>query len=140
MTKEDPKEFFEGRVAQKIIIEKDGKILISRNPNDPNIWEIPGGRLHKMEDPKEGLKRELMEELGVEVDIGDIFYTEQYVQSHDGAQMIMLAYESHMTNSDSFKLDKDEVAEVKWINRDEVNDQKIYDNCLNAINFYFESK
>src|SRR4051794_19616545 len=55
------------------VIEKDGLVLIGqrrRNDRHPLKWEFPGGKVEERETPREGLKRELREELGVDATIG----------------------------------------------------------------------
>ncbi|GAA4435678.1 (deoxy)nucleoside triphosphate pyrophosphohydrolase [Ravibacter arvi] len=55
------------------IIEKDGRILVAqRNAlgSLPLKWEFPGGKQEKGETEEEGLAREIMEELSVQVEIG----------------------------------------------------------------------
>jgi 8-oxo-dGTP diphosphatase len=55
------------------VIERDGMILIGqRRSNDRHglKWEFPGGKVEAGEGPREGLQRELREELGVEAEIG----------------------------------------------------------------------
>jgi 8-oxo-dGTP diphosphatase len=54
-------------------IEQDGRYLITqRNPHAvlPLLWEFPGGKVEPGETDEQALARELMEELGVEVSIG----------------------------------------------------------------------
>ena len=54
------------------IIEKGGKYLVTRRPRgDENVWEFPGGTLEEGETLTECLKREIDEELGIDVDVGD---------------------------------------------------------------------
>lgn len=56
------------------VIERAGRILVcQRGPRDshPLKWEFPGGKVRPGEHPREALRRELREELGVEADIGE---------------------------------------------------------------------
>lgn len=58
------------------LIRKEGKILIARRKPEKSqagLWELPGGKLEEEESPQEALKRELKEELGVEVVVGAPF-------------------------------------------------------------------
>lgn len=52
------------------VIRRDGRILIARRPDSAHqggLWEFPGGKLDAGEERSEGLRRELREELGIEV-------------------------------------------------------------------------
>jgi mutator protein MutT len=54
------------------IIEKNGKYLVSRRPReDENVWEFPGGTLEAGETLQDCLKREISEELGMDVEVGE---------------------------------------------------------------------
>lgn len=60
------------RIAVKAFIVNEGKLLlIKRRSNDvhkPGVWDIPGGRLEMGEDPRLGVKREAIEEVGLEIE------------------------------------------------------------------------
>ena len=54
-------------------IERDGKYLITqRKPSSslPLLWEFPGGRVEEDETDGDALKRELREEMQIEVEVG----------------------------------------------------------------------
>jgi 8-oxo-dGTP diphosphatase len=62
-------------VATGAIIENtdDGNILLLKRSGakdfSPDIWEYPTGRMRQFEEPQDGLRREIMEETGLDVEI-----------------------------------------------------------------------
>ncbi|KKQ52795.1 MAG: ADP-ribose pyrophosphatase [Parcubacteria group bacterium GW2011_GWD2_38_11] len=64
-------------VAVKGIINKDGKILVlkraAHDDHKPGVWETVGGSMDENESPQETLKREVMEEAGIVVEIIEPF-------------------------------------------------------------------
>ena len=62
-------------VTAALIIEQ-GKILVTQRKKGSSralLWEFPGGKVKEGEEPREALRRELAEELEVEVEVGMIF-------------------------------------------------------------------
>ncbi len=56
------------------LIWKDGKLLIcqrTRHQVMPLKWEFPGGKIEEGEQPRDALRRELDEELGIQANVGD---------------------------------------------------------------------
>jgi 8-oxo-dGTP diphosphatase len=61
------------RVVAALIV-KEGKILVcqrTRHQTMPLKWEFPGGKIEEGEQPRDALRRELEEELGIDADIGE---------------------------------------------------------------------
>lgn len=61
------------RVVAGLIV-KDGKLLVcqrTRHQTMPLKWEFPGGKIEQKEQPRDALRRELEEELGIHATIGD---------------------------------------------------------------------
>lgn len=55
------------------MIERGGRYFITQRPPTaslPLLWEFPGGRVEPGETDEEALKRELREEMGIEIDVG----------------------------------------------------------------------
>jgi len=64
------------KVVVAVMIERDGLILCHRRPEGgwgAGMWEFPGGKIEPGEDPRETARRECREELGVDVEPGDVF-------------------------------------------------------------------
>lgn len=55
------------------VIESDGRVLIARRRHAfmGYLWEFPGGKQEPGETLEECLRREIREELGIEIDVGE---------------------------------------------------------------------
>lgn len=56
------------------LITNEGKLLVcqrTRHQTMPLKWEFPGGKIEEGEQPRDALRRELEEELGILATIGD---------------------------------------------------------------------
>lgn len=100
------------RVAAAII-EKDGRILIARRKKeDPlkNKWEFPGGKVEPRETPEECLKRELREELGIDIEVGKFFCSSTFAYSHISIELLV-----YRVTSFSGEITLNDHTEVTWV-------------------------
>lgn len=95
---------------------KEENILLTKRAVDPQkgYWDLPGGFLEENEHPKEGLKREMKEELGVEIIIGDLFdiVMDWYEFQGERISTLNLYYFATMKNTDMRP--DDDISEAKW--------------------------
>jgi len=60
-------------IVSAAVVEDHGRYFVTRRQHGVHLegyWEFPGGKCEEGESVEDGLKRELKEELGVEVTIG----------------------------------------------------------------------
>lgn len=72
-------------VAIGLVSRDDGCLLIQRRPEDAmlgGLWEFPGGKCEPGESPEAACRRELYEELGIEVDLEDRVAEIPHAYSH----------------------------------------------------------
>lgn len=62
------------------VIMKEGKVFATQRGYGEfkDGWEFPGGKVEAGESPEEALRREIREELEVEVNVGDLIDTIEY--------------------------------------------------------------
>lgn len=75
------------RVVAALIVQK-GKILVcqrTRHQTMPLKWEFPGGKIETGEQPRDALRRELEEELGIDAKIGEEVARIQHKYQNGGA-------------------------------------------------------
>jgi 8-oxo-dGTP diphosphatase len=95
------------------VLERGGKILIAKRRKGDYLedkWEFPGGKLEPMETPEECLRRELLEEFGVDTEVGDFICSSSYEYSHISIEL--LAYKVTYLSGE-FLLNSH--AEITWI-------------------------
>lgn len=75
------------QVVAALIMHK-GKILVcqrTRHQTMPLKWEFPGGKIETGEQPRDALRRELEEELGIDATIGEEVARIQHKYKNGGA-------------------------------------------------------
>jgi 8-oxo-dGTP diphosphatase len=79
-------------VSAGVIIKKKKVLVTQRMKGAPHglLWEFPGGKVKEGEDPKEALRRELKEELDVDVEVGKII--EVVFHTYPEYPVLLLAY------------------------------------------------
>jgi 8-oxo-dGTP pyrophosphatase MutT (NUDIX family) len=89
----------------------------------PNVYEMPGGHIDFGEDMKEGLAREVKEELGMTVNIGDPFYEFTYTNHIKGSHSIEIIYFAKFVEPiDQIKFDPEDYSEYGWFAVDQIDD------------------
>lgn len=101
-------------VTAAVIRDPEGRILLARRPPDRHmggLWEFPGGKLDDGEAPAQGLARELREELGVSVEVGDPLTFA--VHEEPGLAILLLFYTAAIVAGSPRPLDGQELAWVE---------------------------
>jgi ADP-ribose pyrophosphatase YjhB (NUDIX family) len=129
---------FTFRVAG-IAIE-NGMVLLHRNTLE-NFWAMPGGRGELLENSKETLKREMKEEIGIDIKIIQVLYFvenffqfENFTYHEVSIYYLMQIPEKFCPgNNNSFKGREGNLDLIfKWFKIDQLKDIKLYPSFLGS--------
>ena len=111
------------RVVAAVIkaVNKDGEPIIFATQRVYGAlkdgWEFPGGKIEVGETPQEALKREIMEELDTEIEVGELIDTIEY--DYPEFHLSMNCFWCEVINGD-LVLKEHEAA--KWLTMAQLND------------------
>ena len=103
------------RVVAALIVENDRILACQRTRHQvmPLKWEFPGGKIEEGEQPRDALRRELEEELGIEATIGDEVARIQH-EYPSGAAVELRFFEVHSYRGE---IENRIFREVRWVER-----------------------
>ncbi len=88
------------RVSAYGVLMRDGRVLMVKTHSEN--WELPGGKPEPGETLVEGLKREFVEEVGIKVSVGHMFYMrESFYHTPSGKNYHSLQFFFHVTSDQS---------------------------------------
>ena len=110
-----------------VIVDQDQQVLLTKRcvPPFQGEWVMPGGKIDLGEPIVEALKREVWEEVGLEVEVGrliDVF--EHVTPGSDNYHFIIIYYLCTPLYCD-VNHNRDEVAEACWVARGDLENYKM---------------
>jgi mutator protein MutT len=100
------------------LVFRDGRLLITQRPAGGHLaglWEFPGGKREPTESFEQALHRELREELGIEVEVGNLVesITHEYPEKSVHLRFFRCIWKRHEPQAI-------ECADWRWIGSDEL--------------------
>lgn len=124
-----------------IVNSEEKVLLVRRAPHDtfPGRWELPGGGLDSGERPEESIEREVLEEVGLNVNASRPLSVITH-ENHDGtSDIVRITYECRIIDSnEEVTLDADHDA-FQWVNQDKLHsfdkEAPLYDIAMDIANY-----
>lgn len=107
-------------IVTAAVIRRNGTVLIARRPSKGllgGMWEFPGGKQQEGEDLPACLRREIREELDVEIEVGQPLGVFRHGYSH--FHVTLHAFECSLASREPRPL---EASEIRWVKPVELQD------------------
>ena len=104
-----------------VLVDGEGRVLLARRAVEPDLgkWDLPGGFLEEGEEPLAGLRRELREETGLEVEPLSFLgaWVDTYGEDEGAVSTLNLYWLARAAGEPNAA---DDVAELQWFGADEL--------------------
>lgn len=116
-----------------VMIEKDKILLVRHRKKDQTYWLLPGGGLEYGETISECARREALEELGLEIMVGDLLFVNESIPPDKHRHVLNLYYRAKVIGGEIKLGDEEVLAEGGWIEIDLINELTLYPNTKNIL-------
>ncbi len=102
------------------VIRREELLLITQRMADDTLggyWEFPGGKVDPGEELKAALHRELLEEIGVETEIGEEIH--RIVHAYPDRDVRLYFFDVRIVSGEPRMI---EVADLRWVNTEQLMD------------------
>lgn len=102
------------------VIQKNGRALIAQRPAQGllgGMWEFPGGKIENGESLQDGLRREICEELGIDISVGEPLGVFRHAYTH--FRVTLHAFRCQILEGEPTAL---QVADWRWVNVEQLKD------------------
>ena len=102
--------------ACALVFDSDGSVLLARRAREPDKgkWDVPGGFIEEGEQPLDALRRELLEETGLEIEPIDFVgaWVDRYGDAEDAPSTLNLYWTARIVSGEPEAAD--DVSELAW--------------------------
>lgn len=108
------------QIGVAVILNDRGQILIDRRRAGGSmggLWEFPGGKIEPNETVTECIKREIREELGIEIEVGDFLISIEHIYANKFSLSLIAHYCKHIAGEPQTI----ECEEIRWVTLAEID-------------------
>ena len=109
------------RIGSALLVkDEENRILLGQRNKDPQrgFWVIPGGKIHAFESIAEAAERELQEETGLTVEVGNQFRAYEIVNPPNEHRIVIYSWARFVAGAPKAS---DDLSEVRFFSSEELS-------------------
>jgi ADP-ribose pyrophosphatase YjhB (NUDIX family) len=131
------------QVAVGALIVRRKEVLLVKRGHAPSVglWALPGGRVHWGETLVQAVKREVLEETGLEIEVGQIIHTFDSITRDENDQIcfhyVIVDFLARPVLPDAHPIAADDATAVRWFTLDQMRTYPVSDTTFALVERYF---
>jgi 8-oxo-dGTP diphosphatase len=124
-----------------LIVDPEGRLFLARRgpraKNERGLWEFPGGSVEFGETLSHALRREIREEYGIEIEVGDLLDVVDHILPTEGQHWVSPSFICTVLAGQPAILEPDKCTEIGWFAPEEMPEELTQISRTN-LNHYLE--
>ena len=138
------KQYQQVAVGGFILNDKKEVLLVKRSDTDdflPGLWELPGGGLDFGENPTTGTQRELLEEVGLDTEVGKPLSVDTYFmeKGEEKIHRVEITFLCMMIKNNQEVILSHEHSEYTWLSKENLKEIEMTDYMSGIVQNCFEN-
>ena len=107
-----------------IIVDNRGRLFLARRgikaKNERGLWEFPGGSVEFGETMAAALRREMREEFGIEIIVGELLDVVDHILKEERQHWVSATYLCTIIAGEPHIMEPEKCAEIGWFSTDKI--------------------
>jgi len=107
-----------------IIVDEQGRLFLARRgpkaKNERGLWEFPGGSVELGERLADALRREIREEYGVEIEVGELLDVVDHILPDEGQHWVSPTFICRIASGEPVIRESDKCSGIGWFHPGQV--------------------
>ena len=118
-------------VGVGVLVEHEGRYLLVQRGKAPRkgLWAVPGGKVELGEPLADAAAREVLEETGLVVDVGDVIWVGEAIG--DDHHFVLIDFAASFVGGEL--VPADDAADARWVTRAEAFDLPLTDSMRELL-------
>ena len=105
------------------VVLRDDSILLVKRGSEPGkgLWAVPGGKVRFGETLQEAVRREVLEETGLEVEVGRVVWVGSHISSHE--HIVLIDFAAKVIGGELAA--GDDAVRAEWVTRQTLSEYEL---------------